>query len=89
MGIFVYRSRSQKSDNFPLVDIAKGVAPPLGLDSSKLSKGASDYDPSKVTPTVYFSTEKREKILGIKEVRSKEETTKDVLASFKDQGWVA
>jgi hypothetical protein len=54
---------------------------------SKLSKGVSNYDPSKLTHYVYFSAEKREKILGIK-VRSKEESTRDTLADFKVRGWI-
>ena len=47
-----------------------------------------DYDPSKVTHYANYSTEKREKILGMK-VRNKEETTRDTLAGFKARGWVA
>jgi len=70
------------------IDAAKDVAPSLGLDPSKLSKGVSSYDPSKVTHHVYYSTEKRERILGIK-VRSKKETTRDTLADFKARGWIA
>ena len=78
---------SSKSDDSS-VDAAKNVAPSLGIDSSKLSKGASNYDPSKLTHYVYYSNEKREKILGIN-VRSKEESTRDMLADFKARGWVA
>jgi len=69
------------------IDAAKNVAPSLGLDASKLSKGVSNYDPSKVTHYRYYSTEKREKILGIK-VKSKEESTRDTLADFKARGWI-
>lgn len=71
-----------------LVNAAKDVAPSLGLDASKLTKGVSDYDPSKLTHHVRYSTEKRERILGIK-VRTKEESTRDTLADFKARGWIA
>ena len=77
----------KKVDNF-LVDTAKRVAPSLGLDPSKISKGASNYDPSKVARFVRYSNEKREKILGIK-VRSEDECIRDTLESFKARGWIA
>ena len=88
MGIFAYRLSSQKSDDPLLVDAARRAAPSLGIDISKLSKGASNYDPSKVIHNVDYSSEKRERILGIK-VRSMEESTRDMLAGFKARGWIA
>jgi len=87
VSILVNHDRSLESD-YPLVNTAKNIAPSLGIDASKFSKGVSDYDPSKVTHYVCFSSEKREKILGIK-VRSKEETTRDTLADFKARGWIS
>ena len=87
MSISVDRLRSKGSDIL-LVDAAKSVAPSLDLDPSKFSKGASNYDPSKLTRHVSYSSEKRERILGIK-VRSKEESTRDTLADFKARGWIA
>jgi len=87
VSIFTDRLGSGKSDSSS-VDAAKNVAPSLGIDASKLSKGALNYDPSKVTHYLYYSAEKREKILGIK-VRSKEESTRDTLADFKARGWIA
>ena len=87
MSIFVHPLRSNVSDN-PLVNAARDAAPSLGIDVSKLSKGVSNYDPSKVVHHVYYSTEKREKILGIK-VRSVKETTRDILADLKARGWIA
>ena len=70
------------------VDTAKRVAPSLGLDTSKFRKGGTNYDPSKVVPSVYYSTQKRKEILGIK-VKSMEETTEDTLVDFKNRGWVS
>jgi len=70
------------------IDAARDVAPSLGLDPSKITKGAANYDSSKVTHHVYYSTEKRERILGIK-VKSQKETTRDTLADFKARGWIA
>ena len=87
MSVFVYPPRSDKPEN-PQVNAARNVAPSLGIDVSKLSKGVSNYDPSKVVHHVYYSTEKREKILGIK-VRSVKETTRDILADLKARGWIA
>ena len=77
---------SGRSDG-PLVEAAKEAAPALGIDASKLSKGVSGYDPSKVTHYVCYSSGKRERILGIK-VRSKEECTRDTLKDFKSRGWI-
>jgi len=70
------------------IDAAKRVAPSLGLDPSKISKGAPNYDPSKAAHFIRYSNEKREKILGIK-VRSEDECIRGTLESFKAHGWIA
>ena len=77
---------SGRSDD-PSVEAAREVVPSLGIDGLKLSKGASNYDPSKVTHYVYYSSEKREKVLEMG-VRSKKECTRDTLANFKSRGWI-
>jgi hypothetical protein len=85
VSIFVCPPRPNKPDN-PLVNAARDVAPSLGIDVSKISKGVSNYDPSKVVHLIDFSTEKK-KLLGIK-VRSMEETVRDILADVKVRGWI-
>ncbi|PSS37994.1 hypothetical protein PHLCEN_2v177 [Hermanssonia centrifuga] len=55
---------------------------------SKLPAGNTSYDPSKAVHHVRFDVSKARKDLGIKYI-TLEEGTKDMLAQFKEKGWIA
>ncbi|KAI0766552.1 NAD-P-binding protein [Irpex lacteus] len=55
---------------------------------SSLPAGDPNADISKALYQMKYSNEKAGRILGLKKYKTKEETTKDILISFREKGWL-
>lgn len=53
---------------------------------SSLTAGDVSYDPSKSVYMLRFDVSKAKKVFGINYI-DKEQTTKDILAQFREKGW--
>ena len=53
-----------------------------------LPAGNPKADLSKAVYQMKYSNEKAARILGIKKYRGKQETTRDILALFREKGWL-
>ena len=53
-----------------------------------LTAGNTSYDPEKAVHLVQYNVTKSEKLFGIKYI-TKEESTKDIIANFKEKKWIA
>ncbi|THG95051.1 hypothetical protein EW026_g6529 [Hermanssonia centrifuga] len=55
---------------------------------SALPAGNTSYDPSKAVHQINYDVSKADKLLGLKYIGVKE-STKDMIAQFKEEGWIA
>ena len=71
--------------NQEFVEAAKRAAVSLGIGG--VQTGIKNYDPGRVRDFVVHSSEKRERILGIK-MTTVDECVGDTLRNFKERGWI-
>lgn len=71
--------------NQEFIEAAKRAAASLGIEG--IQAGIHNYDTAKVKEFIYYSPEKRERILGFK-MTSVDDSIRDTIADFKQRGWV-